>query len=129
MIFLLILEVWRVVGIVEVQRDLHGGDPCVEGLGPFRQVPDVVAKPSSDLCALELSLMGNAFPVLVDFGQHRKEVDEEVVEGAKIISLQGVGNHMVEQAVGDGGPVGGSEFLCESVFDRGSLCLFLWHVV
>ena len=94
MIFLLIQEVWRVVGVVEVQRDLHGGDPCVEGLGPFRQVPDVVAKPSSDFCALELSLMGNAFPVLVDFRQHWEEVDKEVVGGGEVRSLQRVGNHI-----------------------------------
>ena len=129
MIFLLILEVWRVVGVVEVQRVLHGSDPCVEALGLFLQVPDVVAEPSPDFCALELSVMSDAFPILVCFGQHWEEVDKEVVCGGEVRSLQRVGNHIVQQAVGDGGPVGAVEFLCESVFDRGGLWLFLWHVV
>jgi len=129
LIFLLILDFWRVVGVVEVQRDLHGNDSGVEALGLFLQVPDVIAEPSPDFCALELSLMSDAFPVLVCFGKHREEVDEEIVEGAEVGSLQRVGNHMVQQAVGDGGPVGAVEFLSESVFDRVCLWLFLWHIV
>ena len=129
MIFLLILEVWRVVGVVEVQRDLHGSDPCVEALGLFLQVPEVVAEPSPDLCALEYSLVDDAVPVLVPFGKHREKVDKELLKGAEIISLQVVLDHVVEQAVSDGGPVGGVEFLRESVFDRGGLCKFLWHIV
>jgi len=129
LIFLLILEVWRVVGVVDDQRDLHGSDPCVEALGLFLQVPDVVAEPSPDLCALEYPLVDDAFPILVRFGKHREKVDKELLKGAEIVSLQVVGNHMLEQAVGDGGPVGAVEFICESVFDRGRLWLFLWHNV
>ena len=129
MIFLLILEVWRVVGVVEVQRDLHGSDPCVEALGLFLQVPDVIAEPSPDFCALQLPLMSDAFPILVYFGQHWEEVDKEIVEGAEFSSLQRVGNHVVQQAVGDGGPVGAVEFVCESVNNRGRLRFNFWHLV
>ena len=129
LIFLLISGVWRVVGVVDVQRVLHGGYPCVECLGPFCQVPDVIAEPSPDFCALQLSLMSDAFPILVYFGQHWEEVDKEIVEGAEFSSLQRVGNHVVQQAVGDGGPVGAVEFVCESVNNRGRLRFNFWHLV
>jgi len=51
LIFLLKWDFWRVVGVVDDQRDLHGRDSGVEALGLFLQVPDVVAEASLDFCA------------------------------------------------------------------------------
>ena len=117
------------VGLIILIEEILGcGDSGVELSTLTLQVPDLVVEPSLDLSAMDFLDRGESFPVHVVMLESREKSIEEVIGRIEIICLKVVGDHVVDQALGDGGPIGGRQFLVQPVQDPGDLGVVSWHL-